>query len=67
MPRTSQKSPLAPFDFRKDVSYDPAAKRRFHSEARKRLLELAAALGLAPDEYDLRRNDGGIAVMWNAR
>ena len=51
-----------PFDFRKRASYDADRKRLFHSQARRRLLELAAALGLAPDEYDLRSNDGGIAV-----
>jgi hypothetical protein len=58
MPRTSP----TPFDFRKRASYDADQKRLFHSEARRRLLELAAALGLAPDEYDLRSNQGGIAV-----
>jgi hypothetical protein len=58
MPRTSS----ARFDFRKRVSYDPEAKRLFHSRARRRLLELAAALGLAPGAYDLRSNQGGIAV-----
>jgi hypothetical protein len=62
VPRTFQTSHTAPFDFRKRVSYDPDRKRLFHSQARRRLLELAAALGLAPDEYDLRRNEGGIAV-----
>lgn len=51
-----------PFDFRKRASYDADQKRLFHSEARRRLLGLAAALGLAPDEYDLRSNQGGIAV-----
>ena len=50
------------FDFRKRVAYDAAAKRCFHREARRRLLDLAAALGLEPDEYDLRRNEAGIAV-----
>ena len=58
MPRTSS----ARFDFRKRVTYDPDAKRLFHSQARRRLLELAAALGLAPGAYDLRSNQGGIAV-----
>jgi hypothetical protein len=58
MPRTS--SPR--FDFRKRVSYDPDAKRLFHGQARRRLLELAAALGLTPGAYDLRSNQGGIAV-----
>jgi len=54
------------FDFRKPVSYDNAAKRVFHSHARRQLKGLAAALGLPPQSYDLRSNAGGIAVMWNA-
>jgi hypothetical protein len=61
MPRTSQASPT-PFDFRKCVSYDAERKRRFHSQARARLLELAASLGLEGGAYDLRSNRGGIAV-----
>jgi hypothetical protein len=58
MPRTSS----ARFDFRKRVAYDPDAKRLFHSQARRRLLELAAALSLDAGAYDLRSNQGGIAV-----
>src|SRR6202047_2748735 len=54
------------FDFRKRVSYDADRKRLFHSQARARLLDLAAVLGLAPHEYDLRRNEGGIAVSGEA-
>jgi hypothetical protein len=50
------------FDFRKRVAYDPEAKRRFHTHARRRLLKLAAAIGFAPCAYDLRANAGGIAV-----
>ncbi len=57
----------APFDFRKRVSYDPKAKRLFHAHARRQLLRLAASLGFAPCAFDLRSNEGGIAVMWNAR
>jgi hypothetical protein len=52
----------ARFDFRKRVSYDPEAKRLFHTQARRQLLRLAAALGLAPCAFDLRSNEGGIAV-----
>jgi hypothetical protein len=52
----------ARFDFRKRVAYDPKAKRLFHSHARRRLLELAAALGFTPCAFDLRSNEGGIAV-----
>jgi hypothetical protein len=50
------------FDFRKCVAYDDDAKRRFHRETRRRLLELAAALDLKRCDYDLRSNQGGIAV-----
>jgi hypothetical protein len=59
MPRTCT---VARFDFRKRVSYDPEAKRLFHAHARRQLLALAAALGFAEDHYDLRSNEGGIAV-----
>ncbi len=52
----------AAFDFRRPVSYDGAAKRAFHSRARRQLKCLANALGLAPGSYDLRSNQGGIAV-----
>jgi hypothetical protein len=54
------------FDFRKRVAYDPEAKRLFHSHAQRRLKALAAALGLAADQYDLRSNEAGPAVIWNA-
>ena len=52
----------ARFDFRKRVSYDPEAKRLFHTQARRQLLRFAAALGFAPCAFDLRSNEGGIAV-----
>ena len=48
----------ARFDFRKRVAYDPEAKRLFHTQARRRLLELAAALGFTPCAFDLRSNAG---------
>ena len=57
MPKTS-----SDFDFRKPVAYDGEAKRAFHNHARRRLKQLADALGLAPQSYDLRSNAGGIAV-----
>ena len=57
MPKTSEV-----FDFRKPVAYDGEAKRAFHSHARRRLKQVAAALGLSPDKYDLRSNLAGIAV-----
>lgn len=50
------------FDFRKRVAYDPDAKRLFHTCAKRQLRSLAAALGLVPGAYDLRANQGGIAV-----
>lgn len=46
----------------KPCAYDAAQKRLFHSTAAKRLRRLAAALGLARGSYDLRSNQGGIAV-----
>ena len=57
MPKTSSN-----FDFRKPVAYDGETKRAFHKHARRRLKELADALGLAPQNYDLRSDVGGIAV-----
>ena len=62
MSRTSS----APFDSRKCASYDADRKRLFHSQARRLLLDLAASLGFAPDAYDLRSNQGGIAVSGEA-
>lgn len=50
------------FNFRRSVSYDDAAKRTFHNRARRQLKQLATALGLVPGAYDLRSNQGGIAV-----
>ncbi len=50
------------FDFKQRVAYDAEAKRRFHRHARAQLLKLAEALGLEPQDYDLRSNAGGIAV-----
>jgi hypothetical protein len=50
------------FDFKKPVAYDAEAKRAFHDQTRRRLRELATALGLSRDECDLRSNLAGIAV-----
>lgn len=44
------------------VAYDPLAKKQFHSDARKALRRLADALGLSEESYDVRSNQGGIAV-----
>jgi hypothetical protein len=57
MPRTP-----ARFDFKKRVAYDPGAKRQFHRHAQRQLKLLAAALDLTEEEYDLRSNEGGIAI-----
>ena len=43
-------------------AYAGAQKRRFHTTARARLKALADALGFAPGSFDLRSNQGGIAV-----
>jgi hypothetical protein len=58
----SYSSAATAFDFRKRVAYDDDAKRLFHHHARRQLRLLADALGLAPGAYDLRSNQGGIAV-----
>jgi hypothetical protein len=55
-------NPPKAFDFRKSVAYNGAAKRLFHTRARRQLKKLADALGLPPDGYDLRSNKAGIAV-----
>lgn len=43
-------------------AYDAAQKSRFHSNARARLRRLTVELGLPAGSYDLRSNQGGIAV-----
>ncbi|MDX2263445.1 MAG: hypothetical protein NW215_00540 [Hyphomicrobiales bacterium] len=45
-----------------DCAYSPERKSVFHAQARKRLKQLANALDLDPNTYDLRSNHGGIAV-----
>lgn len=52
----------AALDFLRPVSYDAPAKRAFHIRARRQLKQLALALGLPTGAYDLRSNQGGIAV-----
>lgn len=49
-------------DWYTSCSYEPDRKRRFHTVARARLRRLAAELGLPPASFDLRSNQGGIAV-----
>lgn len=46
----------------KTLSYNEEAKSRFHRAGKKALKKIAEALGLSPDQYDLRSNKGGIAV-----
>ena len=47
---------------RTNVAYNDAAKRQFHSQAEKMLRSLAVKLGYQADDFDLRHNQGGIAV-----
>lgn len=49
-------------DWYTSCSYEPDQKRRFHAAARARLRRLAAELGFPPASFDLRSNQGGIAV-----
>lgn len=49
-------------DWYTSCSYAPGQKRRFHAAARARLRRLAAELGFPPASFDLRSNQGGIAV-----
>jgi hypothetical protein len=54
--------PSQVFDFRKSVAYNGAAKVLFHDSAKRQLRQLARALGLLPDGFDLRSNEAGIAI-----
>jgi hypothetical protein len=49
-------------DWYTSCSYEPDQKRRFHTAVRARLRRLAAELGFPPGSFDLRSNQGGIAV-----
>src|SRR3546814_2839377 len=49
-------------DWYTSCSYEPDRKRRFHTVARARLRRLAVELGFPPASFDLRSNQGGIAV-----
>lgn len=44
------------------IGYDMDRKAAFHHEARRLLRRLAKALALDADSYDIRSNQGGIAV-----
>lgn len=47
---------------RGSCSYNEGNKRNFHRLGKKILKEIADLMGLKPSEYDLRSNQGGIAV-----
>lgn len=49
-------------DWYADCSYHAERKRRFHATARARLRQLVAELRLPAGRFDLRSNQGGIAV-----
>jgi hypothetical protein len=49
-------------DWYATCSYEPERKRRFQATSRARLRKLAAELGLPAGSFDLRSNQGGIAV-----
>jgi len=49
-------------DWYSSCSYEPDRKRRFHTVARARLRRLAREIGFPPASFDLRSNQGGIAV-----
>jgi hypothetical protein len=49
-------------DWYKSCSYDAVRKRSFHATARTRLRALAAALRLPSGSFEIRSNQGGIAV-----
>ncbi len=43
----------------KDCAYDETQKQRFHTTARARLRQLAAALRMPSGSFDLRSNKAG--------
>ena len=51
-----------PCDWTKPCAYDPEQKAVFHRASRERLKALAGAVGWDADAYDLRSNQGSIAV-----
>ena len=46
----------------RSVSYNDTAKKAFHQQAGRIAKALADALGYSKADYDLRHNQGGIAV-----
>jgi hypothetical protein len=49
-------------DYTKSVSYNPDAKARFHRAAKKALRAVAVELKLPAGSFEVRSNQGGIAV-----
>ncbi|RIA46211.1 hypothetical protein DFR49_0744 [Hephaestia caeni] len=56
------RTPLLLMLAERGVAYDAEAKAAFHSEGRKAMKRLAAALGLVRTEHEVRSCLGGIAV-----
>lgn len=56
------KTPMLIALAKRGVSYDADAKATFHAEGRKAIKRLAAALGLARGNHQVRSCQGGIAV-----
>lgn len=50
------------FDWYRRCSYDTEQKRQFHCHARAKLKALAKKLKFAPESFDIRSNQGGVAV-----
>lgn len=57
-----ERTPLLVTLARRGVSYDAEAKTAFHSEGRKAMKRLAAALGLPQGEHEVRSCLAGVAV-----
>lgn len=49
-----------------DLGYNPEGKKAFAKEAKRQLRRLAKELDLPTGSYDLRYNEGGIAVSGEA-
>jgi len=49
-------------NWQKDCAYNEEQKKWFHTIARRRLRLLAAELHFDKDQYDIRSNQGGVAV-----
>jgi hypothetical protein len=54
------------FDWSTSVAYNAQRKASFHATARARLRKLATELGLPNGSYEIRSNQGGIAVSGEA-